>query len=66
MNASLYVGLDVHKKSISWCAKRANGALHSQGKVAANRRSLSEWAGAGGGKKARRLPDGGRYQRQRL
>lgn len=43
MNASLYVGLDVHKKSISWCAKRADGALHSQGKVAANRRSLSEW-----------------------
>jgi transposase len=44
MNASLYVGLDVHKKSISWCAKRADGALHSQGKIAANRRSLSEWA----------------------
>lgn len=43
MNASLFVGLDVHKKSISWCAKRADGALHSQGKVAANRRSLAEW-----------------------
>lgn len=46
MNASLYVGLDVHKKSISWCAKRADGTLHSQGKVAANRRSLGDWAGS--------------------
>src|SRR5688572_13780761 len=44
MNACLYVGLDVHKKAISWCAKRADGAVHSQGKVTANRRSLAEWA----------------------
>jgi transposase len=43
MNASLYVGLDVHKKTISWCAKRADGAVHSQGKVAANRASLRAW-----------------------
>jgi transposase len=44
MQASLYVGLDVHKKTISWCAKRADGAVHGQGKLAANRRSLNEWA----------------------
>lgn len=43
MEACLYVGLDIHKKSISWCAKRADGSVHDQGKVAANRRSLGEW-----------------------
>ncbi len=44
MSTCLYVGLDVHKKTISWCAKRGDGAVHAQGKVAANRRSLAEWA----------------------
>jgi transposase len=43
MNASLYVGLDVHKKTISWCAKRSDGAVHGQGKIASNRRSLAQW-----------------------
>ena len=45
MNTCLYVGLDVHKKTISWCAKRADGTVHGQGKIAANRRSLAQWAG---------------------
>ena len=44
MNTCLYVGLDVHKKTISWCAKYGDGAVRGQGKIAANRRSLAEWA----------------------
>lgn len=43
MNACLFVGLDVHKKSISWCAKRSDGRIFGQGSVKANRQSLSEW-----------------------
>jgi transposase len=43
MNACLFVGLDVHKKSISWCAKRSDGKIFGQGSVKANRQSLIEW-----------------------
>jgi transposase len=43
MNACLYVGLDVHKKSISWCAKRGDGKVFGEGSVKANRQSLAEW-----------------------
>ena len=43
MNACLFVDLDVHKKSISWCAKRSDGRIFGQGSVKANRQSLSEW-----------------------
>jgi transposase len=38
-----YIGLDIHKKSISFCIKDANGQIRRQGKVAATRRDLDAW-----------------------
>ena len=39
-----YVGLDVHKKSIAYCVKQADGVIIREGTVAARRADLSEWA----------------------
>src|SRR3974377_2333580 len=39
-----FIGLDVHKKSISFCVKEAAGHVHPEGKVAATRRDLDCWA----------------------
>jgi transposase len=38
-----YIGLDIHKKSISFCVKDAGGQIHQQGKVAATRPELDVW-----------------------
>jgi transposase len=38
-----YVGLDVHKKTISYCVKNASGQIHSEGKIGATRRELDAW-----------------------
>jgi len=38
-----YIGLDVHKKSISFCVKDGGGQIHQQGKVVATRRELDLW-----------------------
>jgi len=38
-----YVGLDVHKKVIAYCIKRADGTIVDEGTVAANRASLGRW-----------------------
>ncbi|MFZ0797828.1 MAG: hypothetical protein WCA13_09400 [Terriglobales bacterium] len=37
-----YIGLDIHKKSISFCVKDASGQIYQQGKVA-TRRNLDAW-----------------------
>ncbi len=39
-----YVGLDVHKKSISYCVKHADGVIEREGSVLALRPELSAWA----------------------
>jgi len=39
-----YIGLDVHKKSISFCVKLADGTIVSEGKVPARRSELRQWA----------------------
>ena len=45
MNSSCtYVGLDVHKKTVSFCAMLADGTVVKEGSVAATRRCLDEWA----------------------
>lgn len=44
MSAYYYIGLDIHKKTISYCMKAVDGTLVSQGKIAAERKSLDEWA----------------------
>jgi transposase len=38
-----YIGLDVHKKSISYCVKDASGQIHREGKVGATRWELDLW-----------------------
>ena len=41
---SYYVGLDVHRQSISYCIKRPEGTIVRDGKVLAQRQTLTEWA----------------------
>jgi hypothetical protein len=38
-----YIGLDVHKKTISYCVKDASGQIHQEGKIGATRRELDGW-----------------------
>ena len=38
-----YIGLDVHKKTISYCVKDASGRVHQEGKLGATRRELDIW-----------------------
>lgn len=45
MDSVYYVGLDVHKKSISYCVKQADGTIVNQGQVAARRADLTAWVG---------------------
>ncbi|MGA3209856.1 MAG: IS110 family transposase, partial [Terriglobales bacterium] len=44
MNDIHYIGFDVHKKSISYCAKTADGQIVDEGKVVAQRSELRQWA----------------------
>jgi transposase len=38
-----YIGLDVHKKTISSCVKDASGRTHREGKTGASRLELDAW-----------------------
>ena len=38
-----YIGLDVHKKTISYCVKDASGRVHREGKLGATRCELDGW-----------------------
>jgi len=38
-----YIGLDVHKKTISYCVKDASGQVHREGQVGATRWELDAW-----------------------
>jgi hypothetical protein len=38
-----FIGLDVHKKTISYCVKDAAGRVYQEGKIGATRRELDEW-----------------------
>src|SRR3984885_1770325 len=42
-NIMYYIGLDVHKKTISYCVKDASGQVHQEGKIGASRRELDSW-----------------------
>ena len=44
MNVIHYIGLDVHKKSISYCIKTADGRIVQEGKLQALRATLRSWA----------------------
>jgi len=43
MQCIYYIGLDIHKKIIAFCIKDQAGHLIRQGKVGANRETLSQW-----------------------
>ena len=38
-----YIGLDVHKRTISYCVKDAAGHVHSEGKIGSTRHELDAW-----------------------
>ena len=38
-----YIGLDVHKRTISYCVKDGSGAIHSEGTIPATRLDLDRW-----------------------
>jgi len=38
-----YIGLDVHKKTISYCVKDATGHVRREGKIGSTRRELDAW-----------------------
>ena len=38
-----FIGLDVHKRTISYCVKDAAGRVHQEGKVGSTRRELDCW-----------------------
>jgi len=38
-----YIGLDVHKRTISYCVKDAAGHAHQEGKIGSTRRELDSW-----------------------
>ncbi len=44
MNVIHYIGLDVHKKTISYCIKTADGGIVLEGKLQALRSTLRNWA----------------------
>jgi transposase len=46
MNVIHYIGLDVHKKTISYCIKTAAGQIVKEGTLAAERTVLRSWAGS--------------------
>ena len=43
MEPMYYIGLDVNKKTISYCVKDRGGAMHSEGSVPATRYDLDRW-----------------------
>lgn len=43
MGTYYYIGLDIHKKTISYCIKAIDGSLLGEGKTEADRKSLGEW-----------------------
>ena len=43
MQSMYYVGLDVHKKTISYCVKDASGCIQSEGTIPATRMDLDRW-----------------------
>jgi transposase len=44
MSVNHYIGLDVHKKSVSYCVKRGDGQIVEEGKLPATREALRQWA----------------------
>ena len=45
MNSMNYIGLDIHKKSISCCVRQADGTIIQESTITATRQALDEWMG---------------------
>src|SRR5215470_2467873 len=43
MQSMYYIGLDVHKKTISFCVKDVSGQIHAEGAIPATRFDLDRW-----------------------
>ena len=43
MESMYYIGLDVHKKTISYCVKDGSGIVHGEGAIPATRWDLDRW-----------------------
>lgn len=43
MQTMYYIGLDVHKRTISYCVKDGSGAIHAEGTLPATRLDLDRW-----------------------
>ena len=43
METMYYIGLDVHKKTISYCVKDGNGRIYAAGSIPATRLTLDMW-----------------------
>jgi transposase len=43
MESMYYIGLDVHKKTISYCIKDTSGHVLLEGKIGATRGELDSW-----------------------
>ena len=43
MQSMYYIGLDVHKRSISYCVKDGGGKIHAEGTIPATRFDLDRW-----------------------
>jgi transposase len=46
MESMHYVGFDLHKKTIEYCVKRADGTVVAKGRLQTKPAALAEWAGA--------------------
>jgi transposase len=43
MGTMYYIGLDVHKKTISYCVKDGSGRIYAAGSIPATRLALDMW-----------------------
>jgi transposase len=43
MQPMYYIGLDVHKRTISYCVKDGSGVIHAEGRLRATRSDLDGW-----------------------
>jgi hypothetical protein len=38
-----YIGMDVHKRKISYCVKDSGGGIYDEGSISATRADLDHW-----------------------
>jgi trans-2-enoyl-CoA reductase len=48
MEPMYYIGLDVHKRKISYCVKDSGGKIYSEGSLSATRLDLDHWMKSSG------------------